>query len=477
MKGFSNMNTFLATYKKIIISTLIITGIIVVAFCLIYGLINGSIADFFNTLLEVLSPVIIGFVIAYLINPIVMFFENRLFKRIKRFTIKRLLSVIMALAVLFAFIAFLIAILIPSIASTLESFWNTYIVNYKDTLRVLSENINAFMDGFSVFDTSMRIDPDTLIDWVEAKLPWLGEIVVGDFSSIFPSGSFTPDESDSIFNIADIITTENILKLLGYVFSLGTSVFNGIKNVLLGLFIAVYMLFAKERCKAGIRRILNSFLSPKHVRATIRFGKLIDRSFGGFIEGQLFDAVIVGVVSYIVFLIFNIPIPHLIATIVAITNVIPIFGPFIGGIPSAILVLITAPEKTILFVILIIVIQQIDGNIICPHILGDKINISSLATIIAIVTMGGLFGIFGMLIGVPVFAVIINIINGITMNSLRKKGIETSISNYYVGDLKKISESDENSESGTAKKKFAAFGDFIKSSATKAKNKINKNKK
>lgn len=467
------MNNWISAYKKIIISTLIITCIIVIAICLIYGLINGSIANFINTLFEVLSPVIIGFVIAYLINPIVMFFENKLLRRINKFTIKRLLSVLLALLILIGFFSFLIAILIPSIATTLESFWNTYIVNYKDSLRAISENINSFMDEFSVFDTSMRIDPDSLIEWVERKIPWLGEIVVGDFSSIFPNGSFVTDDSDSIFNISDIFTTENIFKLIGYVFSLGTSVFNGVKNVLLGLFIAVYMLLAKERCKAGIRRFLNSFLSPKSVRATIRFGKLIDRSFGGFIEGQLFDALIVGVVSYIVFLIFKIPVPHLIATIVAVTNVIPIFGPFIGGIPSALLVLLTAPEKTILFIILIVVIQQIDGNIICPHILGDKINISSLATIIAIVTMGGLFGIFGMLIGVPVFAVIINIINSFTMNSLRKKGLETSITDYYVGDPNKITHDKDASDNGF----FNKVAGSIKKSFKSLVQKIKTNKK
>lgn len=469
------MNNWFLTYKKIIISTLIITCIIVIAICLIYGLINGSVGNFISTFFEVLSPVIIGFVIAYLINPIVKFFENKLLKRINKFTVKRLIAVILALLLLIGFFSFLIAILIPSIAATLESFWNTYIVNYKDSLVAISENINSFMDRFSVFDTAMRIDPEALIEWVETKLPWLGEIVVGDFSSIFPNGTFTPDDSDAIFNISDLFTTENILKLVGYVFSLGTSVFNGVKNVLLGLFIAVYMLLAKERCKAGIRRFLNSFLSPKNVRATIRFGKLIDRSFGGFIEGQLFDALIVGVVSYIVFLIFKIPVPHLIATIVAITNVIPIFGPFIGGIPSALLVLLTAPEKTILFVILIVVIQQIDGNIICPHILGDKINISSLATIIAIVTMGGLFGIFGMLIGVPVFAVIINIINSFTMNSLRKKGLETSISDYYVGDPRKISDNKNDTEDSFAKRTFISVKNAVKSLYQKIK--INKKEK
>ena len=203
---------------------------------------------------------------------------------------------------------------------------------------------------------------------------------------------------------------------------------------------------AKERVKAYTRRLLNSFLKPKKVRAIIRLGKLLDRTFGGFIEGQLIDAGVVGIICYVVFSIFGIPIPHLLATIIAVTNVIPIFGPFIGGIPAAVLVLLTDPNKLILFIVLIIVIQQIDGNIICPHILGDRINISSLATIIAIITMGGLFGIFGMVIGVPVFAVVIHIINTHTMNALRKKGLETSLNHYYVGNLDMISDKKSTSK-------------------------------
>lgn len=216
--------------------------------------------------------------------------------------------------------------------------------------------------------------------------------------------------------------------------SFGTSLINILKNLLLGIFIAFYMLMAKERCKAYTRRFLNSFLKPKKVRAVIRFGKLVDRSFGGFIEGQLIDAIVVGFISFFTFTIFGLPVPQLLATIIAVTNVIPIFGPFIGGIPASFIVLLTAPEKAILFVLLIFIIQQIDGNIICPHIIGDKIHISSLATIIAIITMGGLFGVLGLIIGVPIFAVVIHIINDYTMNSLRKKKLPTSLKDYYVGD-------------------------------------------
>ncbi len=434
------MNEWATNYKKTAISTLIVIGILIVAFGLVYGFINGSITKFFNDLMEIISPIIIGFVMAYLSNPIVTFLERRIFWWIPKFTPKRLLSIIVTFVVIIIFISFIITMLIPSILSTLQSFWDTYIVNYESSLKALAHKINTLMDDIVFLETVQRIDPDGLVEWIRDKFPWIDQIVEGDFSAIFPTDATNSDnvDSSSNVNIANLLTTENIVYVLGYVLSLGSSVFNVVKNVILGIFIAIYMLMSKEKSKAYLRRLLNGFLSPKKVRAIIRFGELLDRSFGGFIEGQLLDAIVVGIISYIVFVIFKLPIPHLLATIIAVTNVIPVFGPFIGGIPAALLVFLTQPEKVILFIILIVIIQQIDGNLICPHILGDRINISSLATITAIVTMGGLFGIFGMVIGVPVFAVIIHLINNFTMNSLRRKGLETSLNHYYVGSIDRI---------------------------------------
>lgn len=437
------MDKWFSEYKSTIIKTILVVSIIIAGICLIYGLLNGSIAAFFDNFLDIISPIIIGFVIAYLSNPIIIFLEKYIFKWIKKFTIRRLISIIITLLLIVLFLSFIVTMLIPSIIATLQSFWDSYVVEYESSIISLANRINALMDEFSFFDTTQRLDPVALVEWVKEKMPWIEDVVAGDFSVIFPEIS-SKDSAD--FDISNIFASDGMMSLLQYVFSFGTSVINIVKNTVLGIFIAIYMLLSKEKCKAYFRRCLNSFLAPRNVRAIIRFGKLLDRSFGGFIEGQILDAIVVGVVSYVIFNIFAIPIPHLLATIIAVTNVIPIFGPFIGGIPAAFLVLLTAPEKTILFILLILVIQQIDGNVICPHILGDKINISSLATIIAIVTMGGLFGIFGMLIGVPVFAVVIHMINNYTMNALRRKGLETSLKHYYIGDLDNISENKNKSK-------------------------------
>ena len=453
------MSEHISAHKKAIIKTLIIVAIIFVGILLLFGFITGRIAEFFNDFAEITAPITFGFVIAYLSNPIVTLFEKYIYSWIHNFKIKRFISIFTTVLLILLFIITILVILIPSLINTLVSFWNTYIVNYEDSIRDLVITINSALDNLSFINSEDRLNPENIIAWIQEKFPLIDDIVNGDIADILP-------------NVSGSIS-QNISAITDYALSLGISVFNIVKNILLGIFIAFYMLMSKERSKAYIRRFLNSFLSPKKVRSVIRFGKLLDRSFGGFIEGQLLDAIVVGIISYITFMIFGLPIPHLLATIIAVTNVIPIFGPFIGGIPAAFLVLLTAPEKTILFVILIFIIQQIDGNIICPHILGDKINISSLATIIAIITMGGLFGIAGMIIGVPIFAVAIHIINNYTMNALRKKGLETSLHNYHVGDLEQI-ESTQRSVI-KFKKLFNKPNNKKKNSVKNKKNKENTN--
>ena len=443
------MKTFFNTYKSVIVSTVIIVTIIVCGIGLVYGLFNGSILSFFTNLFNVTAPITVGFAIAYLANPIVMFFEKHLFKRVKRFNTRRLLSILLTLVIIICCVSFLITMLIPNLISTLKSFWTTYIVHYKSAVATLAAKINAIMDDFSILDSVPRLVPQNLIEWVDKYFPWINEFSNGNFSAVFPNNSSSDNDQQHStgFSIPHLLGIDSYEDLIQYLISMGISLFNIIKNVVLGLFIAVYILMAKERCKALIRRLLTALFSPRKVRTIVRFANLLDRSFGGFIEGQILDAIVVGIISYIVFIIFGIPTPHLLATIIAVTNVIPIFGPFIGGIPAAFLVLLTTPEKTFLFILLILIIQQIDGNIICPHIIGDKIHISSLATIIAIITMGGLFGIFGMLIGVPFFAVAIQLIQNWTINVLRSKGLDTSLEYYYVGRTEDLSDNIDKSNS------------------------------
>lgn len=435
------MSEWISHYKKTIVSTIIVIAILFLAFCLIYGMINGSIQQFFSEFFEIISPIIIGFVIAYLSRSFVNTLEKKVFPWIKNVTLKRLIAIILTFTIAVFIIVLIMTILIPNLLTTLQSFWDTYIVDYESAANMFAVRVNLIMDQFSFLDTTQRINPEEFVEFIRSNFPWIENLSEGDFSIIFPEYILPEGEGNSAsIDISKLLTSDNFLSILGYILSLGSSMINLLKDVLLGIFVAIYMLMSKEKFNAYFRRFLNGFLSPRQVRFTYRFGHLLDKSFGGFIEGQFLDACIVGVVTYILFNALEFANPLLLATIIAVTNIIPILGPFIGGVPAAFLVLLTQPEKVILFIILIFILQQIDGNVICPHILGDKINISSLATLIAIIVMGGLFGVFGMVIGVPVFAVIIQLINNATINALRRKGFETALKHYYVGDSARIAE-------------------------------------
>lgn len=466
-----------SSYKRLIISVCLVIGIIILAFSLVYSVINGSFQNFWKEFTNIISPIVIGFIIAYFSNKIVMIFEKKLFHKIKKFNIRRLLSIVVVFILIAIVIVFLLTMLIPNIMATVRSFWETYVINYESALKILANRVNATMDKFAFLDSVQRIDPNQLVETIHTSFPWIDKLVEGDFSSIIPDnvGPSGSSDTSSGFDISLLLKSDSFLALFSYALSFGSSLFNIVKNLVLGIFVAIYMLMCKEKFAASLRRFLNGILAPRTVRYIVRFGKLLDRSFGGFIEGQLLDAFIVGIGTFFIFLFFDFSNPHLLATIIAVTNVIPILGPFLGGIPAAFLVLITQPEKTVLFIILIFVVQQIDGNIICPNILSDKINISSLATLIAIVIMGGMFGIFGMFIGVPVFAVVIHLINNYTINALRRKGFETGLQHYYVGNVEDVLETNsKNKDIKILKRISSVVKKFFMKKPKQRKNKTNK---
>ena len=179
-----------------------------------------------------------------------------------------------------------------------------------------------------------------------------------------------------------------------------------LKDVIIGLIIAIYFLFSKEKFCAQCKKAAYAILPRRRADGLIRNTRETSTVFGSFITGQLIDALIVGILCFIGMSILQLPYPPMISVIVAITNVIPFFGPYIGAIPSAILILLVNPLQAVYFVIFIIILQQIDGNIICPRILGETIGLNGFWIIFAIVVFGALFGFVGMIIGVPTFAML-----------------------------------------------------------------------
>ena len=180
-----------------------------------------------------------------------------------------------------------------------------------------------------------------------------------------------------------------------------------------------------------MRRI---YIGDKFNESITRFVSIADRSFGGFLRGKLLDSCIVGCLVYVACLIFKIPYAILVAVIVGITDIVPVIGPFVGVIPTAIIILLTDPVKVLVFLISILVIQQIDGNIIAPKILGENTGVSSLCVLISILVMGDLMGLVGMVLAVPLFATMIELGKLWIDKQLTAKGLSGDLDDYYAAD-------------------------------------------
>ncbi len=351
----------------------------------------------FNKFLEpirnfnaIMAPVYIGLVIAYICNPILRFFERKVFYKLKR-TMNRAFSMILTYVFVFALMAGVIWLIVPQLSASISDFQQNGSMYIDRVLRTVNNFIHSLP-----FDLSSD----------------------GDFISL-----------EKVLNWA-----MNLVKNLDLVTLIITPTFTFLKNLLVAIFISIYVLLAKDRLIAGCRRIGAAFFSEKNDLMAGHYIKEANEKFGGFLVGKMVDSLIVGITCAIFFTVFRIPYPILIAVIIGVTDFIPFFGPFIGAIPSAIIIFIADPPKALLFVILILVIQQIDGNLLAPLILGEHTGLSSLGVLIAITIMGGFFGFIGMLIGVPVFALLLTILDDIIRHRLEKKGKPSDLYDYYAAD-------------------------------------------
>ena len=211
-----------------------------------------------------------------------------------------------------------------------------------------------------------------------------------------------------------------------------SSIAVGVKNALFGIFISIYILSSKERLTAQIKKILTAIFPGKRYSGFIEWVRFTNNTFGNYIKAQLLDALLVAVECAILFSITGMPYSVLLAFIIGVTNIIPVFGPFIGGIPAGFIVFISAPNKLLLFIILLVLIQQIDGNFVLPKLVGTTTGMSSLGVLCAITIMGGYFGIAGMILGVPFFVVLGEIIRRLVNMRLEKQGMSVSLADYHV---------------------------------------------
>ena len=201
-------------------------------------------------------------------------------------------------------------------------------------------------------------------------------------------------------------------------------------NIVIGIIISLYILIEKEKFIAISRKITTALLPEKAAIKTLEIAHRSNMIFGKFLSGKILDSFIIGILTFIILSIFNMPYTLLVSVIVGITNIIPFFGPFIGAIPSFIIIVFVSPVKALWFLVIILVIQQIDGNIIGPKILGDSVGLSAFWILFSIMIAGEYFGVVGMIVGVPIFAVIYSLVKEFIEAKLKKKGLNVDTKDY-----------------------------------------------
>ena len=382
-------------------------GTLALVFVAAYCLVNAdSFTSIFSRIGSVLSPILIGCVIAYFLNPILKFWEYIVFRKMGKGNLRLGLSLLCTFLTAIAILAGLVALILPELVKSISELVNNYEVY-----------LNRLLSFIQTIIERLHLDVD--ISDMQKLTAFVTEIV-GDAENLM---------SEILSSLKSIVLDTN---LIGNIWAFLSSLFGTLIDLVLGVFISVYILSSKEKRVAQYRKFRAAYMNDKQGGWLTELVTLADKTFGSFFKGVILDAAIVGVLVFIVMSIFQVSeYTLLIAVICAVTNVIPVFGPWIGAIPSALIVLMTHPEKVVLFLILIVIIQQIDANIILPTIQGNNTGISSLSVLVAISVMGGLFGIPGMVIGVPVFAVIIEMIKRTVDKKLISKNKETDTTFYY----------------------------------------------
>lgn len=366
-----------------------------------FGAISLSVAFFFvlfhmdwivaklDEIMDILASFVYGGVVAYLLRPMCNwytdFLEAKLPKRFRRMAngLAVALSMISGLLIIYA----LIIMIAPELIASIQNIW-----------QALPGNVEKF------------------IDWAE--------MTFGENQILL---DFLENSYESLHSEIDTWVRETLLPQLTGVVNIVSGVGQGVIKVaqflldfLIGLIVAVYLLLSRKRFKKQGIMVIRSLLKPKWADLLLEEITFVDKMFGGFIDGKIVDSAIIGVLCYIGCSIFRFPNALLVSAIVGITNVIPFFGPFIGAIPSAILILLEDPMKGLWFIVFIFALQQLDGNIIGPKILGDRTGLSSFWVLFGIVLFGGLWGLVGMVVAVPLVAVIYDLIKKFVHRGLKK---------------------------------------------------------
>ncbi len=391
----NNENNLLKKYGPFAFA--LIAAALVLYFILFRGEVVGAAL---SKIMAVLTPIIYGFAFAYVLNPQMRLIEKGFLHLLRRrkntptrkvLMVVRVISTFLAVLILLLIVYSLIALMIPELTKSIQNIINN--------LSTYGENLEKWFSSFGKGgDENVT---ETVEKAIAAIQKWFSEQV-------------TPQMDDIVKRI-----TSSVLDILVF-----------FKNIFLGLIVSVYVLITQETLLARFHRALYAICNVAVGNRILKNLRFIDEKFGGFLIGKLIDSLIIGVICYFGMRILGLPYALLVSVIIGITNIIPFFGPFIGAIPCSFLIFCVEPIQALYFIIFVFALQQFDGNFLGPKILGNSVGVSSFMVLVAILVGSGFFGVTGMIIGVPVCAVLTALIQTYILRQIGKKNLPGNLDDY-----------------------------------------------
>lgn len=344
---------------------------------------------------RVFGVVITGLAMAFVLNVPLKLFENRVFygmsedRRPLVRKLRRPVSLVFALVVSLGLIGILIAVVLPQLTATVAEV----AARLPEYISSAVNWLNDFLAGFGIEIESLK---NFTVDW---------EKVFSELTTYLKEGSANVDGSSVVNTVTGV----------------GTSVVSTVMNTFLGLVVAVYILAQKERIGRFTRRCIDAFLPQKAASGLARIASMASETFSNFVAGQLADSCILGILCYICMRIFRFPYPEVISVVIGVTSLVPMVGSFIGEVIGALLILIVSPLKALLFVVMVLAIQQVDGAFIYPRIVGRSVGLPGVAVFCAVIVGGNVAGVIGAMIGVPVCALIYALLREAVDARLRRR--------------------------------------------------------
>lgn len=380
--------------------------LVVVASISFYAVVThlGWFRDALSKLTTILSPFIWGLVIAYLLYPLMHLLQKHLFNPVGTWVYKsrpkkarklaRGLAVFSSVIILILLVVAMIWLIGPRLIQSIESIINNSAEYVKKVYEWIDKMLVDYPELEAVLSSTFGNLSNGFLNWLENTiLPKVTVLLAGLTSSVYV-------------------------------------VVKGVYNILIGLIVSVYVLFNKELFGGYVKKILYCIFSVEAAEKILTAVDFVDHVFMGFLSGKILDSAIIGVLCYIVCLLLKMPYALLVSFIVGITNIIPFFGPFIGAIPSALIIFMESPLQCLIFVIFVFILQQFDGNILGPKILGNSVGVNGFWIMFSIILGAGLFGFIGMLLGVPVFVVIFTGLKALVNRKLKRSGLPTEGAYY-----------------------------------------------